>query len=240
MTLHPQPAPSACRRQIRGKTALKPRPRRGSKISAKTLFAAGEGASPTPAPGVTGGPVLGPMGPAVPDQPSYSQASLRSDLPVVRPTQNVRCDVHLAAAPTVVTTFPASPMRSSLTLSNIRLDVVTLLCDADFRRRPDTGRWSHLDGRPFTKAEQTLAFSATREEFEIAAAQIKREGDYQREYEDAVEALPKLLMPYLAQLGHDGPVADVLPLMTAEDRAEFERLRDILAPDGWLYTPTNE
>lgn len=136
--------------------------------------------------------------------------------------------------------LPAPSMRSSLTPSNIRLDVVTLLCDADFRRRPDAGRRSHRDGRAFTKAEQSLAFSATRKEFEVAAAQIKREGDYLSEYEDAVEALPKLLLPYLAQLGNDGTVADVLPLLSAEDRAEFERLRDILAPDGWLYAPTDE
>ncbi|WP_333766487.1 hypothetical protein [Streptomyces sp. IBSBF 2435] len=125
-------------------------------------------------------------------------------------------------------------------LSNIRLDVVTLLCDADFRRLPDTNRWSHLDGRPFTKAEQTLAFSATREEFEIAADQINREFDYRREYEEAVEALPQLLLPYFAQLPDSSTVSDVLPLMSDQDRAEYNRLRDILAPDGYLNAPTDE
>jgi hypothetical protein len=58
------------------------------------------------------------------------------------------------------------------------------------------------------KAEQTLVFSAT----EIAADQIKREGDHQREYWEAVEALPKLLLPDFAQLpagsGHRCPAPD--------------------------------
>jgi hypothetical protein len=173
----------------------------------------------------------------MPDEPSARELAKR---PVVRPTPSVRLVAHLAAAPAVVTTFPASSMRSSLTQSNIRLDVVTLLCDADFPRRSDTGRWLHRDGRPFTKAEQSLAFSATREEFEMAAAQIKRESDYLREYEEAVEALPKLLLPYFDQLPHGATVTDVIPLMNAEDRTEYERLRDILAPDGWLYAPTDE
>lgn len=130
--------------------------------------------------------------------------------------------------------------RSSLPQSNIRLDVVTLLCDADFRRRPDTNRWSHLDGRPFTKAEQALAFSATREEFTIAADQIKREGDYRREYQEAVEALPKLLLPYFGQLPTGATVSDVVPLLSDEDRAEYLRLREALAPDGYLFASTDE
>jgi hypothetical protein len=127
-----------------------------------------------------------------------------------------------------------------LTHRNIRLDVVTLLCDADFRRRPDTNRWSHRDGQPFTKAEQALAFSATREEFMIAAGQINREVDYHREYEEAVEALPKLLLPYLAQVPDGSTVSDVLPLMSDEDRAEYLRLREALAPDGYLFASTDE
>ncbi|MYS19890.1 hypothetical protein GA0115240_114423 [Streptomyces sp. DvalAA-14] len=124
-----------------------------------------------------------------------------------------------------------------MTLSNIRLDVVTLLCDTDFKRRPDTNRWSHLDGRPFTQAEQTLALSSTREEFEIAAAQIQREGDYRREYQEAVHAFLKLLLPYFAQVPDGSTVSDVIPRMTDEERTAFERLCDIVAPDGYLYAP---
>jgi hypothetical protein len=131
-------------------------------------------------------------------------------------------------------------MRSSLTLSNIRLDVVTLLCDTDFNRKPDTNRWSHLDGHPFTKAEQDLAFSCTREEFEMVAAQVQRDGSYRREYQGAVKALLKLLLPYLAVLPHASTVSDVIPLMSDEERSVYQMLSDIVAPDGNLYAPTDE
>ncbi|WP_258177258.1 hypothetical protein [Streptomyces solincola] len=45
-----------------------------------------------------------------------------------------------------------------------RPDIVALLCDADFKRRRDTNTWTHRDGRPFSKEEQALAFTATRVE----------------------------------------------------------------------------
>lgn len=127
-----------------------------------------------------------------------------------------------------------------MTNRTIRLDVGTLLCDTDFRLRPDTNRWSHRDGRPFTKAEQALAFSATGEEFGLAADQINREVAYHREYEEAVETLPKLLLPYLAQLPEGATVSDVLPLMSDQDRTAYDRLRDILAPDGYLFASVDE
>ncbi|MBD0740429.1 hypothetical protein [Streptomyces sp. CBMA29] len=74
----------------------------------------------------------------------------------------------------------------------------------------------------------------------IAADQIEREGAYHREYEEAVEALPKLLLPYFAQLPDGSIVSHALPLMSDQDRTAYNRLRDILGPDSYLYAPTDE
>ncbi|MFI9580420.1 hypothetical protein ACIHCQ_00875 [Streptomyces sp. NPDC052236] len=56
--------------------------------------------------------------------------------------------------------------------------VFALLYDSDFKRRDDTGTWSHLDGRPFSKEEQALAFRATLAEFEELSAQFTRYRNY--------------------------------------------------------------
>ncbi|WP_260860009.1 hypothetical protein [Streptomyces cupreus] len=53
-----------------------------------------------------------------------------------------------------------------------RPEIVDLLCDADFKYRSDTNTWSHRDGRPFSKEEQALAFTATRVEFEEVREQL--------------------------------------------------------------------
>lgn len=116
----------------------------------------------------------------------------------------------------------------------IRLDVITLICDTNFKYRTDTNTWSHRDGRPFTKAEQETAHSCTRDEFEIAVAQIKREIAYRRERAELPDALIALLSPYFAQLPTGSTVSDTVPLMTDVDRAEYERLRGLVAPDGYL------
>ncbi|MFG2629703.1 hypothetical protein [Streptomyces sp. NPDC048473] len=116
----------------------------------------------------------------------------------------------------------------------IRLDVITLICDSNFKYRTETNTWSHREGRPFTKEEQKTALSCTRYEFEIAAAQIKREIAYRRERAELPDTLYALLSPYFAQLPTGSTVSDVEPLMTDEDRTEYERLRDLVAPDGYL------
>jgi hypothetical protein len=49
-----------------------------------------------------------------------------------------------------------------------------------------------------------------------------------------------LLLPYLGQLRTGATVSDVVPLLSDEDRAEYLRLREALAPGGYLLASTDE
>lgn len=46
-----------------------------------------------------------------------------------------------------------------------RPETVVLLCDTDAERRIETGNWYHLNGRPFSKHEQSLIDEVTRDDF---------------------------------------------------------------------------
>ncbi|MFE5710149.1 hypothetical protein ACFQ7J_04865 [Streptomyces sp. NPDC056501] len=114
--------------------------------------------------------------------------------------------------------------------TEIRPHIVALLCDADWKHRPDTNTWSHRDGRPFTKEEQTTAFQAVRAEVEEASEQFKRYRDYVRKWEDAPEALQQFLAPFMEQLTTK-TLGNAVELMTEDERAEFDRrLRFMIEP----------
>ncbi|MEU9143617.1 hypothetical protein [Streptomyces sp. NPDC048349] len=121
--------------------------------------------------------------------------------------------------------------------TELRVEIIALLLDADFKLRPETNTWSHSDGRPFTRAEQATAFQATRAELEAVAALSARNAAAALEQDNAVEALIELLFSYFARHPEARMVMDVLPHMTEEDRAEYERLCAIAAPDGGIYLP---
>ncbi|GHI86539.1 hypothetical protein [Streptomyces xanthophaeus] len=121
--------------------------------------------------------------------------------------------------------------------TELRIEIIALLLDADFKLRPDTNTWSHSDGRPFTRAEQATTFQATRAELEATAALSARNAAAVLEQGNAVEALTELVLSYFAQHPEARMVMDVLPHMTEEDRAEYERLCAIAAPDGGIYLP---
>ncbi|MEU8838062.1 hypothetical protein AB0D97_02875 [Streptomyces roseus] len=121
--------------------------------------------------------------------------------------------------------------------TELRIEIIALLLDSDFKLRPDTNTWSHSDGRPFTRAEQATAFQATRSELETMAALSARNAAAVREQDNAVEALTELLLSYFARHPEARMVMDVLPHMAEEDRAEYERLCAIAAPDGVVYLP---
>ncbi|MFD5563825.1 hypothetical protein [Kitasatospora griseola] len=121
---------------------------------------------------------------------------------------------------------------------NYRTDVMDLLFDADFKYRPDTNTWSHIDGRPFTKKEQATALSASREEFETFCWLWDRKVERDREIGDATQAIVALLHRYFAVLPTESVAADAAAIMTEQDRTEYERLLDIVAPDGWLHIPS--
>ncbi|MFJ5020917.1 hypothetical protein [Streptomyces goshikiensis] len=121
--------------------------------------------------------------------------------------------------------------------TELRIEIIALLLDSDFKLRPGTNTWSHSDGRPFTRAEQTTALQATRAELEAMAALSARYAAAVREEDDAVEALTELVLSYFARHPKARMVMDVLPHMTEEDRAEYKRLCAIAAPDGGIYLP---
>ncbi|MEU9159637.1 hypothetical protein AB0D29_05030 [Streptomyces sp. NPDC048424] len=121
--------------------------------------------------------------------------------------------------------------------TELRIEIIALLMDSDFKLRPDTNTWSHSDGRPFTRAEQATAFQATRSEVEAMAALSARNAAAVREQDNAVAALTELLLSYFARHPEARMVMDVLPHMAEEDRAEYERLCAIAAPDGVVYLP---
>ncbi|MFJ2215035.1 hypothetical protein ACIQVO_31735 [Streptomyces sp. NPDC101062] len=106
---------------------------------------------------------------------------------------------------------------------DIRPHIVALLCDSDFKRRPDTRTWSHRDGRPFTKEEQATALSATRYEFEEFHAQYTRYLEYLRKGEEAPDALQLFLAPFFERLTKK-TLGNAVELMTKDDRVELDRL----------------
>ncbi|GAA3771507.1 hypothetical protein [Streptomyces chiangmaiensis] len=119
-----------------------------------------------------------------------------------------------------------------MTQSEIRPHIVTLLCDADFKYRPDTNTWSHRDGRPFTKEEQVTAFGATRAEVEEVKAQIDR---YMQKAETP-EALEHFLAPYMEQLT-EKTLGNAVELMTEDDRAELDHLLGSILEPVRLFAP---
>ncbi|WP_210593645.1 hypothetical protein [Streptomyces sp. GESEQ-35] len=105
----------------------------------------------------------------------------------------------------------------------VRPRIVALLCDADFIYRTDTRTWSHLDGRPFTHAEQVIALQATRAEADEARAQLMRYLEYRRTKREAGDVLTHFLDPFLDQL-REKTLDNAAEIMGKEDRAELDRI----------------
>ncbi|WP_328506467.1 hypothetical protein [Streptomyces sp. NBC_00391] len=108
-----------------------------------------------------------------------------------------------------------------------RPDIVALLCDADFKRRPDTNTYSHRDGRPFSKEEQALAFTAARVELEEVSEQLARYREYRRTWEEAPEAFQRFLAPFMDQLAEKN-IGNAVQIMGETDRTEFDRLLGLM------------
>ncbi|MHB9759901.1 hypothetical protein ACYBSK_36505 [Streptomyces sp. BYX5S] len=111
---------------------------------------------------------------------------------------------------------------SSIPTTESRPQIVALLCDADFQKRPDTGTWSHRDGRPFTQQEQDTAFTATRTDMEEAREQFARYHDYLQTKADAPAALDNFLAPFWEQL-HKKTLGNAVKLMNKAEVAELNR-----------------
>ncbi|KOG17504.1 hypothetical protein ADK35_24045 [Streptomyces viridochromogenes] len=117
-----------------------------------------------------------------------------------------------------------------------RPEIVALLCDADFKRRPDTNTYSHRDGRPFSKEEQALAFTATRVELEEVSEQLARYREYRRTWKEAPEAFRRFLAPFMEQLTEKN-LGNAVQLMSGNDRTEFDRLLGLMIHPLRPFTP---
>ncbi|MFC9141625.1 hypothetical protein ACFTWM_13290 [Streptomyces bacillaris] len=115
--------------------------------------------------------------------------------------------------------------------SYLRADVFTLLVDTDFRLRPDTGTFSHYDGRPFTDEEQATVLLANRDELE-ATLEVRLLIDTEIQKKVGTAGLNIVLAPYDDQpnedftLGErDHPPATGRPLRHRAPRLRDERVR---------------
>ncbi|GHB10145.1 hypothetical protein [Streptomyces chryseus] len=117
-----------------------------------------------------------------------------------------------------------------------RPEIVALLCDADFKRRPDTNTWTHRDGRPFSKEEQALAFRATRVELEEVSEQFARYQEYLRTIDEVPEAMQRFLAPFMDQLTEKN-LGNAVQLMSKDERTEFDRLLGLIIEPVRPFTP---
>ncbi|MEU8628498.1 hypothetical protein [Streptomyces sp. NPDC048669] len=122
-----------------------------------------------------------------------------------------------------------------MTAPSSRPDIIALLADADFKHRADTNTWSHRDGRPFSKEEQTRVLTTTRSEFRAFEAQFKRFMKYRQEWADAPEALQDFLAPFMQQLTVKN-LGNAYDLMSETDRDEFNRLLGLRAKPPRPFT----
>ncbi|MGW0861092.1 hypothetical protein [Streptomyces sp. NPDC002611] len=117
-----------------------------------------------------------------------------------------------------------------------RPEIVVLLCDTDAERQRETSKWYHLDGRPFSKDEQSLIRKATRAEFEEIRTQLKRYGDYRRTMDEAPDALDQFLAPFMERLDVKR-LGNAVELMDEDERAELDRLLGLIVDPVRPFTP---
>ncbi|MFE6867836.1 hypothetical protein ACFVFS_14870 [Kitasatospora sp. NPDC057692] len=127
-----------------------------------------------------------------------------------------------------------------MTQHTIRPNVVDLLHTADYSQYRSTNTLLHQGGRPFTMEERALADSATRAELEASLELHSQEVEAARELDDATQAIVALLLRYFAKLPAGSVSGEAVAIMTSHDRAEYERLLGIVAPDDGFFIPTKD
>ncbi|MDQ0750207.1 hypothetical protein QF034_004438 [Streptomyces africanus] len=99
--------------------------------------------------------------------------------------------------------------------------VVILLCDLHYDYSCDG--WFHLDGRPITEEEHSIAHEATLEEIREADAQTLRYHEYLHSWYEAPEILDRFLEPFLEQL-EEKTFGNAIDSMDLDERAKLEQL----------------
>lgn len=120
--------------------------------------------------------------------------------------------------------IPTPPARSTrIPTTEPCPKIVALLLDTDFKKRSDTGTWSHRDGSAFTLEEQAAVFATTDADLREVDTYIARYRAYRHANVEAREALYSFLNQFTDQLVEQG-LGNVIKHMTEADRAELERL----------------
>ncbi|KPL31509.1 hypothetical protein JI76_20380 [Streptomyces anulatus] len=120
--------------------------------------------------------------------------------------------------------------------TEVQPSVVALLCDSDFKYRPDTNTWTHRDGRPFSKEEQALALTATRADLEEVQQQLARYRKYRKTVDEAPESLERFLAPFMSQLT-ERKLGNAVKLMGEDDRLELDRLLGLVTEPVRRFAP---
>lgn len=122
--------------------------------------------------------------------------------------------------------------------TSIRPEAVALLTDVAIDPHQHYTQWTRRDGTPLTDEEQRLIGSATAPELQAVADYSQRIIEREEQMSRAFTRLAELAIPYFAQLPEGAVMDDVVPLMSEDDRAEFERLAELVAPDGTVVPPS--
>lgn len=116
-----------------------------------------------------------------------------------------------------------------------RPEIVSLLCDANFKHFLETGTWSHLDGRPFTTEERTMIFQSTQVDLEELQAQHSRYLEYVQTHKEAPDAIQRFLAPFMEQLEEQN-LGNAHEIMTQDERTEFDRLLGLMIKPARPFT----
>ncbi|MGW2292284.1 hypothetical protein [Streptomyces phaeochromogenes] len=112
----------------------------------------------------------------------------------------------------------------------IRPDRVALLADVQIDIAAPPSAWRHNDGRPLAETEQQLVLGATIGEMRAAINYGELAIARYREHAAAIERAELLAAPYVAVLGPEAGVAEVLAAMPpGPERDEFARLAETIA-----------
>lgn len=141
--------------------------------------------------------------------------------------------IGATAAHAMVDQFTAATRTQPRPLARIRTDVVALFLDLAVA----DGGWVHHDGSPLTADEQATVSSATPAECQAAADHIGRALEETREERAALARIRELSDPHFARLPDGSTMADVMALMTAEERDEVDALAAGMTPDGTVIVP---
>ncbi|MHB9759900.1 hypothetical protein ACYBSK_36500 [Streptomyces sp. BYX5S] len=131
--------------------------------------------------------------------------------------------------------LPAAPVRSThIPTAEQCRRAISLLCDTDFTRRPDTNTWSHHDGHPFTQEEQAAVDLITQPGETEDVGHRARYLEYRRAQTKAQRDLNRFLDPFVERLINKH-LGTIVQDMTDAEQAELERL--LHAVDGPALTP---